>query len=475
MSRASSSRILQVGLFVSFAILVLVMTVWQSRRKSRMYLLEQSVDSLPDTLRIVTTYGSTTYFQYKGEDMGYEFELARLFADSLGLPYRLIVAHNAEAMLQMIDSGMADLCISPQPMTVSGKQRFRYVGQEEKNGLVLVQRREPKDSLVTSTTELVGRTITVPRGTRYAERLKHLNEELGGGVDSVILSGDTVTIEDLIDYVAEDKYALTIADEGLARLGRTYHRGLDISLEVGFQQRLFWVTNPDRTALADAIDSLALTIPREEAYRTIYKRYFERSKREDEYEELQTTSARKSHRRPIKPGDLSPYDHLFKKEAERLGWPWQLLASIAYRESTYRAEVIGWSGALGLMGIMPSTGRIYGASKEQLLDAEVSVRVSVSILMATRRTLGITGDEREEMKLALAAYNAGIGHVLDAMRLCEKYGDNPHVWEGNVEKYIRLKSEPKYYNDPVCRSGYLRGKETISYVQKVMSRYDSYH
>ena len=83
-------------------------------------------------------------------------------------------------------------------------------------------------------------------------------------------------------------------------------------------------------------------------------------------------------------------------------------------------------------------------------------------------------DPQEKIKFTLASYNAGIGHVYDAQRLAEKYGKNPNVWEDNVAEYIRLKSDPEYYNDPVCKHGYLRGSETFNYVREVMERYNYY-
>lgn len=66
------------------------------------------------------------------------------------------------------------------------------------------------------------------------------------------------------------------------------------------------------------------------------------------------------------------------------------------------------------------------------------------------------------------------GIFTTAQRLAEKYGKNPYVWDDNVAEYIRLKNDPEYYNDPVCKHGYLRGSETFNYVREVMERYNYY-
>lgn len=431
-------------------------------------------DKLPDTLRIVTLFGSTTYFQYRGEDMGYEYELAKLYAEQAGMPIVVKIAPSAEALLQSIDSGYADLCITPQAQTQTANRHYLFVGPEEESGIVLVQ---PKsDSALCSAAELPGHNVTVPAYTRYAYRLHHLDKELGGGVDSTILYGDTITEEDLIEAVVERSIGCTFADEKLAKLSHTYYHDIDVSVPVGLSQRLSWIVRKDRKQLATSIEEWAKGVPTKNAHRIIYKRYFEESKQSYEGGTEEYNAAPTSHRGSRKiyykvAGGISPFDELFKKEAPRIGWPWQLLAAIAYHESRFQPDVVGWSGARGLMGIMPATGKIFGASKEELLDPAISIRVSVDCLISTKKALGDLPEREETIKIILAAYNAGAAHLQDAMRLAQKHGQDPYVWEGSVETYLRLKNDPRYYNDPVCKAGYLRGKAVSQYVESVISWY----
>ena len=74
----------------------------------------------------------------------------------------------------------------------------------------------------------------------------------------------------------------------------------------------------------------------------------------------------------------------------------------------------------------------------------------------------------------LAAYNAGHGHILDAIALARKYGLSPDVWDANVSEALLMKSRPEYYNDPAVKSGYFRGIETVNYVSNVLSTYNYY-
>jgi membrane-bound lytic murein transglycosylase F len=80
----------------------------------------------------------------------------------------------------------------------------------------------------------------------------------------------------------------------------------------------------------------------------------------------------------------------------------------------------------------------------------------------------------ENMKFVLGAYNAGIGHVFDAMALAEKYGKNKYIWDENVASFILLKSNEEYFNDPVCKNGYFRGRETYNFVKDILGRAEMY-
>lgn len=174
------------------------------------------------------------------------------------------------------------------------------------------------------------------------------------------------------------------------------------------------------------------------------------------------------------PGIVSDWDHLFQKYGNKYGWDWCVLASIAYQESKFRAEVIGMGGATGLMGIMPATGRRYGYSRAKLKHAESSIRVACMALQDFGRSFAHITDSEQRMKFTLASYNSGSAHVLDARRLAEDAGLDPDRWDGSVEIFMARLSEPKYYNDPLVQHGRANGAHTVRYVTEVFSRAQSY-
>jgi membrane-bound lytic murein transglycosylase F len=124
------------------------------------------------------------------------------------------------------------------------------------------------------------------------------------------------------------------------------------------------------------------------------------------------------------------------------------------------------------MQFMPSVGPTYGVYPDS--PPIVQFRGGMKKIIRNIKDWEEIPDSIQQIKFALATYNAGLGHILDAQRLAEKYGDDPLVWDENVEKYMLLLSKPKYYQDEVCRNGYMRGVETYKYVRSVFARYQTY-
>ena len=290
--------------------------------------------------------------------------------------------------------------------------------------------------------------------------MENLNDELGGGIAIHTVDRDTLIAEDLIEMVSKGEIPLTVVDSDVALVNKTYYPRLDITMPVSFAQQSAWAVSESKSWLADSIDAwITADKPRRENA-ALLKRYFELSKTND-------FSTREKHPGP------SAYDAIFKAHAGEIGWDWRLLSAVCFAESRYDPTVKSWVGAKGIMQVMPATGRAYGYTPEQLDDPEVSVAVAVKIIAALEKSLRQRvpdGDER--LKFVLAAYNGGIGHVYDAIRLAEKHGMDSRKWDGNVAEAALMLANPAHYNDPVVKYGYLRGRETTDYVARIMRFYD---
>jgi membrane-bound lytic murein transglycosylase F len=125
------------------------------------------------------------------------------------------------------------------------------------------------------------------------------------------------------------------------------------------------------------------------------------------------------------------------------------------------------------MQMMPQTLEIYGIDTTATPQEQIIAGSKYLSLLSDQLPIEIS-DENERINFILASYNAGIGHVLDARRLAEKYGKDPNVWTGNVDHFILNLSDKYYYHDTVVFYGYLRGEETYNFVKEIQKRYEDY-
>lgn len=419
-----------------------------------------------DTLTVLTLNTSISYFIYRDQPMGFHYDMIKDFADRHGLVVDVKTAENSNALVDMLLNGEGDIIAYDVAIDNNLKDSLIFCGLTQISHQVLVQRAEKRDTVLKDVTELIGKEVYVKSQTKYDQRMKNLNNELGGGIIIRDVEKDTIVTEDLIRMVSNGEISYTVADEYIAKINRTYFQNIDISLQVSFDQRLSWAVRTDMPILADSLNKWFERENVTPSYRRIAKRYFEEAKGFS-YMANQSVSF-------LGQGQISLYDEYFKKSGKEFGIDWRLLASVAYYESTFNPDGEAWTGAGGLMGLMPRTAVSLGLSKNEMFVPEKNVWAGAKYLNDMIKRFSSVEKDDERMKIALASYNAGIGHILDARALAEKYDADKNVWNGNVEKYLSLKRVERYYDDPVCQFGYFRGDETINYVNNVMSRWAVY-
>lgn len=414
-------------------------------------------------LTVATMYSSIDYFEYRGQFMGIQYDLSEQFATSLDLELNIITANSELELIRLLRSGKADLIAYNLPVTKDWKDSVVYCGVETFMHQVLIQQKIKGEEPIRDVTGLIGKEVYVQPG-KYYDRLLNLNEELGGGIDIRLVEADTVTLEDLIQQVAEGKIQYTVAYNDIAKLNKTYFSNIDVDLKISFDQKTYWAVRDNSPELRKAVNEWYLQTQRSPRYEASLKKYFEISKNSYIHSPIQS----------IDKGIISSYDSYFKTHASTIDWDWRLLASLAYTESNFNKNVVSWAGALGLMQLMPRTARAMGVPRGKEMDVNENIKGAVKYIKVTERQFKNILDDNERIKFVLAAYNAGAGHVQDAMALAEKYRADKYVWFNNVEKYLLLKSKRKYFSDPVCKFGYFRGIETYNFVRDIIARYDVY-
>lgn len=443
-------------------ILLLVMAFLTSCNNAGKKSMPRDLDDIiqSDTLIVATLYGPISYFSYKESEMGYEYEYVRFLCKELGVELKLKVAQNLTSLLEMLENSEVDLVAYRVPYTEENKSKIEFTKREYISNQVLVQSKS--DTLITNVLQLSGKKITVVPNSIYSKRINFLNDEIGGGID-IVFASDTAKVEDLIADVAHHRVSYTFAEKDIARLNKTYFGNIDYNLDVSFPQRAAWCVSKKSPELLKYINEWVKNTSKSVRYSAIYNKYFEKSK----YFESVGFKKIPSYNR------ISSYDDYFKLYSTIVGWDWRLLAAVAYKESKFDPTVTSWAGACGLMQIMPKTALSLGLTEEEFYDPEKNIRAAAHYLNKMKKLFPNIEDEREKVKFVLASYNAGPGHIFDARALTLKAGKNPDSWD-EVREYLRLKSNPEYYNDEVCKYGYCRGEEPINYVDAITTKYGEY-
>ena len=413
-----------------------------------------------DTLRVGTITSSTVYYVMRDQNFGLEYQKISEFTNSHDLVLDIKISNSIDSLLILMEQGEIDLCITPLPMTKSNQSNYSFAGLVDTTSLVLVQLKA--DTMIHQVSDLANKSIYVENNSAAEVRVSQLIEEIGYPIN--MISSDTISSEELIEKMGKDKAInYVVSDNRSATILSSLYPDLDMSLQLSAPVMYSWALPLGNETLKNALDTYFCTSEME-------KHYQELLEEDSHFRHYYRTEAPASSVFKMEDGDISPFDSIFKSEAKRLGWHWTYLAAIAFHESTFRSDVIGWSGARGLMGIMPATGKGYGATKEQLLDPVVSVRVAVDCLLEYGSVFKKLPDFQDQVCFTLASYNAGNGHIYDAIRLAKKYNAPTDKWFQGVREYVILKGNPKYYNDPVVKFGYMRGKETANYVDDILHR-----
>jgi membrane-bound lytic murein transglycosylase F len=437
------------------------------------YTVSFDLDSIRARGRLiaVTDFNSTDYFIYRGEPMGFHYELLSAFADHLGVDLEMITENHLEEAFDFLNTGKADLLAISLTINSTRRNEILFSTPVYETRQILVQRKprqwrymtidELNGILIRNQLDLAGKTVFVQEGSSHSERLRSLAAEIGDSISIIEVPYDA---EQLIRNVARGDIQYAVADENVAMVNATYYPDIDINTPVSFPQNIGWGLRKENTKmLSEELNKWLTAYKKTNSYAFLYAKYFknERSSRiiKSDYYALST-------------GKISQWDDLIKSASTEIDWDWRLLASLIYQESRFDPDVKSWAGAYGLMQIMPVTGKSLGiditSTPSNNIKAGTIYLDQLHSIFDPR-----IKDEQERIKFILASYNAGPGHILDAMRLADKYGMDPQVWD-NVAVWLQKKSDPRYYNDTVVKNGYFRGTESVNFVTEILDRFEHY-
>ena len=421
-------------------------------------------DDLPgiknrQVLRVLTRNNAATYFVWRGQFLGFEYELMKRFADSQGLHLEMVVPNRWGDLIPTLTAGGGDLIAAS--MTITEERKRQGIAFTDPYNMVteeLVARADEK--AFTDAKDLSGRTVVIRRTSSYWATMQKLRDQ---GIDVQLQAApDNMETEEIISRVASGEYDLTVSDSHILSVELIWRTDIKPALTLNGPVAHGWAVRKENKHLLAALNDFLHKEYKGRFYNLVYNKYFENSDRIlDQVASHQEHSVR---------GNISPYDAQVQKYAEEYGFDWALIVAQMYQESRFDPKAESWAGAQGLMQILPTTGELFGVQDLHAVDTSIQTGVRYLAWLQQRFEPELTVQDR--MWFTLASYNAGLGHVRDARSLARKMGWNPDRWFNNVDRAMLLLSRRSFYQ--LATHGYARGKETVDYVRQIRNRYNAY-
>ncbi|TXH04352.1 MAG: membrane-bound lytic murein transglycosylase MltF [Nevskiaceae bacterium] len=404
-------------------------------------------------LRVATVNSPTTYYIGAGGPLGFEYDLAKGLAERLGVQLEMVVARNPGEALQMVQEGRAHLAAAALSITPEREKLVRFSQPLLTVVPQLVYRLgEPRpDNLG----ELQGQ-LTVQKGSVHADLLQQARRQYPAlRWDE---SPDEET-EELLYQVANGELAYTIANSDIIAIDQRYYPRLRVAFALSAQQKLAWAfpRGDDDSLYAAAMQFLDQANGGELA--RLRDRYFGHIEQVDYMGAVTLASLAQTR--------LTRYRKAFEEAAKQFDLDWRLLAAIGYQESHWDEDAVSPTGVRGLMMLTSDTADFLNVRDRE--DPEQSILGGARYFRQMLDQLPDGIKEPDRTWMGLAAYNIGIGHLLDARALTRELGRDANRWL-DVRNSLPLLTQPAWYAK--TRHGYARGYETVAYVGNVRTYFD---
>ena len=407
-------------------------------------------------LEVATRNGATTYYLDRHQNpIGPEFSLVSRFAESKGWTVNWTMHDSTAEVLQALEAGNTHLAAAGLTHLPSRSEQFTRgpAHTEITEQLVCHRDMRPMPRKPESMPEV---SIAVTADSSYVETLNKLASEHEG---ITFTEDDSRTTEVLLSEVAEQDIDCTVADSNIVQVMRRHFPHLEVAMNLTQGNNLGWYLPAGSDDLAGTTREWMNSTDGDEAIGYIESRYYAYIG-EFDFVDLRALNRRIDERLPN-------FIDRFAEAETTTGMPADLLAALSYQESHWDPAAVSPTGVRGIMMLTRNTAESLGVMDR--LDPVAAIDGGARYLADRHRRLPETIPEPDRTFLALASYNIGRGHLLDARQLARELGKNPDSWD-DMKEVLPLKADKRYY--PSTRYGYARGYEPVHYVQRIRNYRD---
>jgi membrane-bound lytic murein transglycosylase F len=406
-------------------------------------------------LRVVTRNGPLAF--YRGADEipeGPEYELARLFADELGVKLKITPLHSYAEIYAALRSGQAHVAAAGLKVPVQPVAGIEFGPAYQRVREHLIYRRGA--ARPASLAEINNADLEISAGSSHAIALQAARDTLP---QLVWVENSSTDSQALLDGVAEGTIDYAIADSTEFALAHDVHPDLRIAFDFPGIRSVAWAASTRDPAFLRDMNAYFGRLNRSGELAAIVKRYYGRSE-DVEFAGDPGFIRHLQSRLPL-------YKKWFEEAAEQSSQDWRLLAAIGYQESKWNPRAASPTGAKGLMQLTLESATAAKVANPS--DPRQSIFGGARYFRQVYEKIPMHVPEPDRTWFALAAYNIGYGHLEDARVLAQKAGRDPDSWQ-DVREFLPLLEQEYWYTQ--TENGYARGWEPVRYVENVRSYRD---
>ncbi len=406
-------------------------------------------------LHIVTRNAPAIYFEDKDGPAGLEYELAKLFADELGVELRVRVAPDQQEIERILNAGFTNFAAAGIASLQQTSPKYRLSPAHSEAPLLVIYK--VGDYRPRELQDLAGRRVVIPASRAYGDALRRLQQEMP---ELTWDESNETDISEILRQVAEDEIDYTLIDASTLALYQAFYPRAQAAFEVPLTVEFSWqFSNKEDGSLVERSRRFFARIQQDGTLDHLRERYF------GHVGQLNYVDARTfKHHIDTR---LPKFQRFFEEAANNENVDWRLIAAMGYQESHWRPLAKSPTGVRGLMMLTQATAQYVNVSDR--LDPRQSIFGGTTYFRKILDRIPERVVEPDRTWFALAAYNVGYGHLEDARILTQKAGYNPDKW-ADVMNHLPLLQKKKWYSQ--TRHGYARGEEPVRYVQNIRRYYD---
>ncbi len=400
-----------------------------------------------------TIFGPTNYYEHADSYAGFEYELAKKYANYLNVELKIVPSYSLDELFIKLNTGKVDVLAAGLSVTEKRLQRFRFAPSYDTISQKLVFKQgkvRPR-----KIDDLDGK-LMITASSSYVENLEALKVRHSSLQWQETSEFDS---EELLVKVLNEEIDYTIVDSNLLALNRRYYPEISIGFTINKPEQLAWMVSKNSAddILASLIEFFGV-IHHDGTLLALQDKYYGHI---EQFNYVETRTFIKAVET-----ELPKFESLFKKYAQEIDW--RLLAAISYQESHWKPDARSYTGVRGMMMLTLATAKQMGIKSR--LDTEQSIQGGAKYFKRMINKMPDRIPSPDRIWFALASYNVGFGHLNDARIITQQQGGDPDRWV-EVKTRLPLLKQKKYYKN--TKHGYARGDEPVRYVENIRRYYDT--